>query len=173
MPTIIAKTPRLLIRLIEPGDAAAMYAVYGDADAMRWVDDGQPLTAADAERWVQATRHNYETRGYGMYALVERESGEVIGFAGLVHPHDQKEAELKYALRRETWGRGLATEAAVALLAHGESAHGLRHVIATTAPENEPSHRVLLKAGMRRGELRTEPDGSLTLLFEWRAADSR
>ena len=163
-------TPRLRVRRIEPGDGVAMLAVYGDAEAMRWVGDGRPLIRAQCEEWIDVTLRNYATRGYGMVALVERSTGGSIGFCGLVHPDGQPEAEIKYALRRDHWGQGLATEAAAALLAWGASALGLQQVIATAALENTASHRVLLKVGMQRGELRHNPDGSITQLFDWTAA---
>src|SRR5579871_739553 len=116
MTPIVFETLRLIARQIQPDDVEAMLAVYGDAEAMRWVGDGQPLDRAQCEQWVTVTHRNYATRGYGMYALVERQSGAVIGFCGLVHPGGQPEAEIKYALRREFWGQGFATEAAAALL---------------------------------------------------------
>jgi len=163
------ETARLQVRRIEPGDGAAMLAVYGDAEAMRWVGDGRPLVREQCEEWIGVTLRNYATRGYGMVSLVERAAGEAIGFCGLVHPDGQPEAEIKYALRRDRWGQGLATEAAAALLAWGASALGLQQVIATTALENTSSHRVLLKAGMQRGELRHNLDGSHTQLFIWAA----
>ena len=171
MPTLwLFETARLQVRRIEPDDGAAMLAVYGDAEAMRWVGDGRPLIRAQCEEWIDVTLRNYATRGYGMVALIERATGEAIGFCGLVHPDGQPEAEIKYALRRDHWGRGLATEAATALLAWGASALGLQQVIATTALENTDSHRVLLKIGMRRGDLRHNPDGSRTQLFIWTSA---
>jgi RimJ/RimL family protein N-acetyltransferase len=52
---------------------------------------------------------------------------------------------------------------------HGAVTHGLTRMIATTAPENVASHRVLLKSGFVRGELRDTGDGSFTQVFEWRA----
>ncbi|MGM9490785.1 GNAT family N-acetyltransferase [Ideonella sp. YS5] len=165
----IFESKRLHARRIGPADAPAMHRVYGDAGAMRWVGDGQPLDLAQCEHWVEVTLRNYAERGYGMFALASRESGEVIGFCGLVHPGGQREVELKYALRRESWGRGLASEAAAAMLGYAGSVLGIRRVIATTAPDNVASHRVLLKAGMRRGELRANDDGSFTQLFAWTA----
>lgn len=162
-------TPRLRVRRIGPGDAQAMLAVYGDAEAMHWVGDGRPLAREQCDEWIGVTLRNYATRGYGMVAIVEKDSGQTIGFCGLVHPGGQPDAEIKYALRRDRWGRGLATEAAHALLAWGAVTFGLREVIATTAPENKASHHVLLKAGMRRGELRRNGDGSFTQLFVWTA----
>lgn len=167
--TILFQTPRLFARRIEPADAAAMHVVYGDAEAMRWVGDGKPLDLLQCEQWIEVTRRNYATRGYGMFALADRASGSVAGFCGLVHPGGQVEAELKYALRRACWGQGIATEAATAMLAAAASCFGLARVIATAAPENIASHRVLLKAGMQRGALRREEDGSNTQLFVWQA----
>ena len=113
----IFETSRLLGRHLEPGDLGAMLEVYGDADAMRWVGDGQPLEESQCARWLEVTENNYRLRGYGMSTLVERASGEVVGFCGLVHPGGQSEAEIKYALKRRYWGLGLATEAARAMLA--------------------------------------------------------
>jgi [ribosomal protein S5]-alanine N-acetyltransferase len=146
-----------------------MLGVYGDPEVVRWVGDGEPLDRALCEKWIAVTHQNYATRGYGMFALVQRESGQVVGFGGLVHPGGQPEAEIKYALHRSSWGQGFATEAASALLAYGASVFGLTEIIATTAPENEASHRVLLKAGMARGALRENDDGTFTQLFVWQA----
>ena len=169
MPHLLFETPRLQVRRLEDTDLDALLDVYGDARAMRWVGDGRPLDRGGCTEWLAVTRRNVATRGYGMCAIVERASGRVIGFCGLVHPGGPPEAELKYALHRAHWGRGYATEAASALLAHGAAAHGLRRVVATAAPENLASHRVLLKAGLRRAELVRNDDGSFTQRFEWRA----
>ncbi len=82
------------------------------------------------------THRNYALRGYGMTALVDRATGDTVGFIGLVHPNDQIEAELKYALHRAWWGRGLATEGATGMLAYAASMLGLEQVMATAAPEH-------------------------------------
>ena len=160
-------TPRLLVRRLHAGDVDAMHAVYGDAGAMRWVGDGEPLSRAACEDWVAVSGRNYRLRGYGMFAVTDRATGEVVGFCGLVHPGGQDEAEVKYAFRRGCWGRGYASEVVSALLLHGARRHGLRSVIATVAPDNAASQRVLAKAGMARGALRDNADGTRTQLFEW------
>ena len=116
------------------------------------------------------THRNYALRGYGMTALVDRATGDTVGFIGLVHPNDQIAAELKYALHRAWWGRGLATEGATGMLAYAASMLGLEQVMATAAPEHTLSHRVLIKAGLQRGAVRHNADGSLTQLFAWHAA---
>jgi RimJ/RimL family protein N-acetyltransferase len=134
---------------------------------MRWVDDGQPITLAECAHWFEVTRANYEKRGYGMFALEEKASGKVIGFIGIVHPGGQIEAEVKYAFLRSHWGQGLATEAVTGLIDYGARVHGLSYMIATVAPANIASQRVLLKSGMERGELVDNDDGTQTQLFQW------
>lgn len=165
-------TLRLRARRWRDSDLASLLEVYGDEDAMRWVGDGSPLTRDEAVRWLEVTNNNYATRGYGMFALESLETGDVIGFIGIVHPGSQPEPEVKYALGRQHWGKGLATEAVRATVEYGRNAHGLKRIIATTAPANTASHRVLLKCGFERGELRDNGDGSSTQLFEWRASSN-
>ena len=169
----VFETERLRCRRWIAGDLAALLVVYGDADAMQWVGDGQPLNEADARRWLKVTEDNYDRRGYGMFALEQRRhdgDDDVVGFCGLVHPGGQAEAEVKYALRRAHWGQGLATEAVRGLLAYGAARHGLKTVIATVAPDNLASLRVLTKAGLALAPMRTNDDGTQTQVLVWHAA---
>ena len=142
-----------------------MVAVYGDADAMRWVGDGKPLDRDACRRWIDVTARNYRERGYGMCAVELGDGGNVVGFCGLVHPNGQAEAELKYALHREYWGNGYASEVAAGMLRYGADL-GLGRIIATVATEHAASQRVLSKIGMRRSHLRTHEEGA-TAVFVW------
>lgn len=169
MPTYIFQTDRIACRRWVPGDFEALVRVYGDADAMRWVGDGVAITPEQCRDWLGVTENNYRSRGYGMFALEDRNTSIVFGFCGLVHPGGQPDAELKYALERPYWGRGLATEAAISLLAYGAREHGLSKVIATAAPDNHASHKVLLKAGMSPAGTRDNGDDTQTRLFVWQS----
>lgn len=169
--TALFETARLRARRLHAGDVDALHAVYGDPQVVTWVGDGEPLEREGCVRWVEVTQRNYDTRGYGMVALLARDTGAIVGFCGLVHPGGQPEAEIKYAFGRAHWGRGYATEAAAALLAWGHAAFGIAHVIATVAPDNAASQRVLEKAGMKRGRLRPNDDGSFTQIYDWHAPD--
>ncbi|MEM8711425.1 MAG: GNAT family N-acetyltransferase [Planctomycetota bacterium] len=115
------------------------------------------------------TLKNYETRGYGMFAVEHLETGAVIGIAGLVHPGGQETPELKYAYVRDYWGQGYATEAGRALVEWGAAEFEMTRIIATTSPENAPSHRVLAKCGMV-DEGVEEVDGESVQTFVWTAA---
>ena len=162
-------TPRLRCRHWRRGDLDALMEVYADPVGARWVGDGEPISRSEAERWLTVTARNYESLGYGMFALEAFDQDQAVGFCGLVHPGGQTEAEAKYALRRSLWGRGLASELLPALLEHGRSAHGLTQVIATVAAQNLASQRVLFKAGMRFRSAQLEADGAATLLYSWTA----
>ncbi len=152
-----------------PTDVDSMYAVYADEEGSRWVDDGTPITRAECDEWLRITAENYRSRGYGMFALEDRGSGNVIGFSGLVHPGGQETAEIKYAFLRSHWGEGLASEVVPALLAWGAKNQGLTTIIATVAPENIASQRVLLKSGMTLTDV-IQTDTNTTQLYTWEAS---
>ncbi len=162
---ILFETDRLVARRLTHDDASAMVEIYGDRDAMRYVGDGEPLDLEACRHWVDVTDGNFERRGYGMVALIERSTGVMVGCVGIVHPDQQPDPEVKYAFRRDAWGRGFATEAVRGLIEWGRSQFSLPYLIATTAPGNEPSHRVLGKAGFVRHSVREDEDGTT---FVWR-----
>ncbi|MGD1859190.1 MAG: GNAT family N-acetyltransferase [Leptolyngbyaceae cyanobacterium] len=163
------ETERIICRRLLPPDVDEMYAVYGDADAMRWVDDGRPIERSECLEWIAVTLNNYKLRGYGMSVLVGKETETVIGFCGLVHPNNQPAAEIKYALCRNFWGMGLATEAVKAMLAYGRRKLQLHEVIATVAPQNIASRRVLSKAGMKAIDKSYDEKSSSIIILKWQS----
>lgn len=162
---LIFSTERLDVRRLQSSDAAGMYAIYGDAETVRWVDDGTPLPLSDCERWIDVSLTNYETRGYGMSAVVERATGDMIGCCGLVHPGGQARAEIKYAIRRNQWGRGFAGEVVPAMLDYGFREFRLAEIIATVDPENVGSVHILKKCGMIYVGVIQNVDGSETATY--------
>jgi RimJ/RimL family protein N-acetyltransferase len=127
-------TPRLLLRPFVPGDVDAIHAVYADPDVMRWVDSYSAHQRA---------------HGFAFWAVLERESGALIGDAGL-HSTVVGEVELGYTLAKSAWGRGYATEAAGAWIQAAFGELGIREVIALAEPPNRASVHVLEKLGFRR-----------------------
>jgi RimJ/RimL family protein N-acetyltransferase len=121
--------------------------VYGDTAAIRWVGDGEPLDEAQCRQWLEVTASNYRKRGYGLFAVVERSSNEVVGFCGLVHPGGQPEPEIKYAFKPRHWNRGYATEAVRSVLRYGAAEHGLERIIATVVPDNTASREGAAEGG--------------------------
>ena len=161
-------TARLGCRRWQARDLDDVFAVYSDEEGARWVGDGLPITYQECERWMEVTFNNYEKRGYGMFALIDRQSGALVGFCGLVHPGNQAEVEIKYAFYKAHWGKGYASEIVPAMLSYAANKLGVDRVIATVAEGNRASQRVLLKSGMEFVGIEKD-EGSSTHLYEWRA----
>src|SRR4051794_41591487 len=117
---------------------------------MRYVATGPMTELSVTERLLEDYDAHQKRLGYSFWAVIERDSGALIGDAGLYRT-PAGEVELGYTLGYAWWGRGYATEAARAWL---EAAFGpleLEEVVALAEPANGASLRVLEKAGMRRG----------------------
>jgi RimJ/RimL family protein N-acetyltransferase len=145
-------TERLELRALRLEDAAPLFRdVYGDPDVMRWVAGGTLPDVAAAEAAVQRFITHQRAHGYSWWALVERASGDLIGDGGLYSYEDRGPGvELGYTLARRAWGRGFATETALACLDVAFGPLGIDRVTAVARPENHASQHVLGKAGMRR-----------------------
>ncbi|MBJ7331939.1 MAG: GNAT family N-acetyltransferase [Solirubrobacteraceae bacterium] len=140
-------TDRLGIRAYDPDDATQMHEVlYRDPVAMRYV--GGPRTFAETTQQVRGYAEDHVRRGYACWVVEERETGLIVGEAGL-HPFDSKgpEIELAYAFGRPFWGRGFATEAARAIVAEGFGDLGLEEIVAVARDENTASLHVLENLG--------------------------
>ncbi len=151
------ETDRLLLRRWREGDLDAYARICADPEVMRYL----PATLGweeSAEQMAWFERH-WEERGFGLWAVEERASGEFIGFIGLVYhdgwPEGEHKTEVGWRLGRAHWGRGLATEGALASVRYGFEGLGLERIISITLPENAASRRVMEKAGLTyRGETR-------------------
>lgn len=146
----ILETQRLSLRHFIPGDAKAMEGIFCDPEVMYYEDVESP-------EWVRGwlkrmIEEHYPTWGFGMWALEEKVSGEVVGYCGLSRFPDRcrpHEAELGYRLVRNRWGRGLATEAARPTCEFGLKTLGLSRVVAIIDPGNTASVRIAQKLAMR------------------------
>jgi [ribosomal protein S5]-alanine N-acetyltransferase len=159
------ETERLLIRPFAPDtDAAAMTAVYCDAEVMRYVAGGALADEDEVRAMLDGYVRAQAERGFSSWAVVDRESGRVVGDAGFGFFEPTGEVELGYTLARASWGRGYATEAASACLAAGLAHLGVGRIIAVVDEENEASLRVAERIGMRRVE-RIEANGRPHVVF--------
>lgn len=131
-------------------DREPMYRVFGDAEVMRFGDGAQTREWVDA--WLRTCLERYyQTWGFGPYAVVEKHSQGVIGYCGLFYFPDvngQPEVEIGYRLARSAWGRGFATEAALAVRDYAFQTLGMKRLIALIDPSNLASVRVAEKIGM-------------------------
>jgi RimJ/RimL family protein N-acetyltransferase len=143
------ETERLMLRPFTMEDAPALHAaVYGDEAVMTYLPGGIPRSVSKVEGVIEYYLTHWEHWKYGVWAVTDKESGDLLGQAGLNYVADLQEVEVLYALGRSTWGKGYATEAANAAMHYGFEKHQLDKIIAMAAPDNDASIRVLKKLGM-------------------------
>jgi ribosomal-protein-alanine N-acetyltransferase len=119
----------------------------------RWLPGG-PFDAEAAPvrsaRALARFRESWATHGWSVWALIDRADGRLIGQCGLLQLPESADVEVLYLLERDRWGRGLAAEAARAVLRHAFEQLGLPRIVAVTRPEHAASRRVMEKLGMRQ-----------------------
>ncbi|MEW2517680.1 GNAT family N-acetyltransferase [Actinacidiphila alni] len=152
---ICAETRRLRLRRFGEGDGEALVALHGDAEVMRWIDDGRPVApevVVGVELAGIVREYGELAEGMGCFAVEEKEQGAFAGWVALRPARsvglDEGGVELGYRMRPGVWGRGYATEAARAVLRKAFTELGVERVEATTMTVNAASRRVLEKAGL-------------------------
>jgi len=150
--TTILATDRLQLRVPHDDDEAALAAMFADEEVMRWIGAGVIRSPEDARRVFARARDHHAARGWGEWATVERASGRMVGLCGLIlwpEVDGREELEVAYILARGAWGRGLATEAAVAIRDFGRSVVGRHDLVSMIYADNVASTHVAEKTGMR------------------------
>jgi ribosomal-protein-alanine N-acetyltransferase len=146
----LIETPRVAIRVPQPGDLALLRTrVFADAQVMRHVDAGGAFDAARATAFF-TTALDHEGSGRKPGVLIEKATGEVIGFAGprACAAFGGDDIEIGFVLARAAWGKGYATEIGRGQLAHVFGVLGCRRVLGLAAPGNTASIAVLRRIGM-------------------------
>jgi [ribosomal protein S5]-alanine N-acetyltransferase len=150
MPRPLIETARLAILVPRPGDFPLLQArVLADPEVMRHVDAGGTLDAARAATFF-ATVLDHEGSGRKPGVLIEKATGDVIGFAGprACAVLGDDDIEIGFVLARTAWGRGYATEIGRGQLAHAFGVLGCRRVLGLAAPGNSASIATLRRIGM-------------------------
>jgi RimJ/RimL family protein N-acetyltransferase len=165
-------TERLVIRRVEHSDAPVLAEFYADAEVMAHL--GGPRDRKRMREVFEEIALAPDDDEERIWSLVERDSGRVIGCCGLVRKEIElhPEYELTYTLSRAAWGRGLATEAARALVEHAGTVLGKSRLVALVEPENRASARVAEKVGFAYARPVLRP-GERTLHLYVRDAEAR
>ena len=141
--------------------------MYSDREVMRFVVPRESFSddVEESRRRLERLVEHQERHGFSLWAVTDRESAAVMGDCGLIlYGHRGPEIELAYRLAKPYWGRGYATEAARAWVAHGFEELALDRIVAETHPDNAASRRVLEKVGMRY-ERTTRHDGEPACVY--------
>lgn len=144
---------RIVLRPFTLDDVPAIHRVYSDAEVMRWVGHGAVGTEAATESILRQYMAHQRLHGFAFWAVTDRETGEVIGDAGLARTADG-EIEMGYTLARDRWGVGLGTETA-ALCLKAAREIGAERLRALVEEPNVASRHVLEKLGFERDGVTT------------------
>ncbi len=156
-------TERLSLRPLQENDIELIASLLGDPIAMRYVGSGRPIDRSAAAAWLRRSRTSFRTDGTGALAVVLKSNGLVIGYCGVDVGEDTGELELTYALLPAYWGKGLALEAAAAVVAYADGF--LEILLATADPSNSASVRILESLGFEQTRIAADLHGLPTAFF--------
>lgn len=134
------------MRRFKHSDLDELAALRADPEVMRYIGD---QSREKVEQRLNYYIEHYDPYGFGMWAVIHKETGRMIGWCGLIYLDGTPEVEVGYGAAKAFWGRGLMTEAARAALRYGFERAGLQRIVAVAMPENTASRRIMEKLGMR------------------------
>lgn len=147
---VVIESARQWLRPFSHGDAGFVQALVNDADWLRFIGDRNIYSNEAAVAYVDRLEAHRARHGFGLLAVIDRDTGEPIGMCGLLQRDTLADVDLGFAYLAAHRGRGLAREAAAATLAHARDVLRLPRVVAISSLDHAASHRLLTGVGMRR-----------------------
>jgi RimJ/RimL family protein N-acetyltransferase len=142
-------TERLLLRSFKPDDLDPFTEMVADKNVMQNATyDGTPMTRTQAWNWLCLMLGHWHMRGFGIWAVEEKDSKALIGRIGLQFLDWFDDVELVWMLNKSAWGKGYAAEGARAAISFGLDTLDLLRIAAVIHQENEPSIHLAERLGM-------------------------
>jgi RimJ/RimL family protein N-acetyltransferase len=146
----LIQTDRLLLRHWQEDDREPFCRLNSDPRVMEFMP--ACLTRAESDMFFERINEHFREHGFGLYAAELREDRTFIGYVGLAVPTFEASftpcVEIGWRLAAHYWGRGLATEGALAVVKYAFGELALDEIVSFTVPENVRSRRVMEKIGM-------------------------
>lgn len=152
MPTL--HTSRLVLEPLARSDLDWFTAMRADPDVMKYIGANGPLTSEQSKEKLDRYLACWGERGLGMFGVRVRDESAPVGWGGLQPLAETGEIEVGYAFAKPAWGRGFATETAMAAVRWGFEELELERIVAVAYAENTGSRRVMDKLGMRFERMR-------------------
>lgn len=146
---VIIETERLLLRQFEPGEEQLIYTLNEDPEITRYTGDPVRDLAHAEEVLNEVILPQYALYNHGRWAVHTKPGMEFIGWCGLKYRPESDEIDLGYRFMKSAWGKGYATEAAMASIKYGFDKLGLQRIVGRAMPGNVGSIKVLEKCGMK------------------------
>ena len=146
---MMLETERLVLETWQESDWAEFRPIATDPEVMRHITGGAPWSDDQIRSFVNRQVQCYLERGFCRWKLVEKPTGDLIGFCGVGFWRDALDPEIGWWLARPYWGKGLATEAATVALRDVFERVKLDRVISVARPANLASTRIMEKLGLQ------------------------
>ncbi|MGN0729974.1 GNAT family N-acetyltransferase [Treponema sp.] len=146
---MILETERLFLRELEQGDLSALKRILQDEETM-YAYNGA-FSDEEVQQWLDRQFERYEKYGFGLWAVVLKENGRMIGQCGLTMQtwNGDEVLEVGYLFERNFWHKGYATEAAIACKEYAFNKLGASEVCSIIRDTNQASQNVALRNGMK------------------------
>jgi RimJ/RimL family protein N-acetyltransferase len=153
------RTDRLLLRPFRPADEEDLFRLWNEPQVRNYLWDDQPVAREVVREQITLSQQDFGEWGFGMFTLsLADQPGQLVGFCGLRRIDEGADVELLYGLLPGFWKRGLAAEAAQAVLRFGFEHLGLEEILAGADIGNAASLRLMQRLGMSdAGERRVGP----------------
>ena len=153
--TTFAKTERLILREILPEDRDGMFELDSDPMVHQYLGNKPVKSIEEVDEIIAFVRQQYDDYGIGRWAVIEKSSGNFVGWSGLKREQIEVNGyrdyyDLGYRLIRKYWGNGYATESAQAALAYGFNHLNLPKIYAAADIANKASNAILTKLGFTK-----------------------
>lgn len=136
------------MRPIQTSDLDALAVIWANPEVTRFLPSrGMPIKRENTQKALHSFVEHWQQRGYGIWAIVEDDSSQMVGYCGLRYLDELNEVETAYGLAQAYWGRGIATQALKASISYAFNVANLNKIIAIALPDNKASRRVIEKAG--------------------------
>jgi len=142
------ETERLILRPMNESDIDDVFEMRRNDEIMRFIRE-PVVSRKEAEDWINMISSRWAKEKIGFCSVIERASGKFAGWCGLWRLKENNEIEIGYAIAKDFWKKGYASEAAEAVLNYAFNEIGLEMVVAVARPENKGSRRVMEKNGMK------------------------
>ena len=146
------ETERLILRMFSPDDAETFQRIWNDPLVMKYIEGWRP-SLEESRAVMTRLLERWREQGFGQWAIVHKEEGKPIGYAGFKYLDNTPEVELLYGVDAPYWNQGYTTEAASACLHYVFEHTALDRIVAVAEPENTGSWRVMEKLGMKREKI--------------------
>lgn len=150
MTACIITTERLCLRQWIESDSRPFIDMNRDLEVMKYFPN--MVTDAETLAMINRIRLSFSTNGFGLFAIEQRATGEFLGFTGFSVPRFESFftpcVEIGWRYKKESWGKGFATEAAAACIQYGFEQLGFDKIVSFTAVQNKLSEKLMQRIGM-------------------------